>query len=233
MLDLETTEPIGFTLAGVPVWPLMGAEDDDPDDDATDAPDDDPDDESDDDEDDDKNLAKKKTSEADEKIAAARKQAAKYRTKLKPWNTLEAEFGSVEQIRERLNGTTTNADAEAVRKEAQNTVSAMQKRLVSATVRSLAASDFADPDDAARFVDLSSIEVDDDGTIDEDEVRAELEAILERKPHLRKQGDASSKKRRPAPDKSQGPKNNGGKSGGTIDSGRERYNRLMGKSSKS
>lgn len=78
------------------------------------------------------------------------------------------------------------------------------KRAVLAEVKA-AASEFADVDDAAAFLDLASY-ASDDGDIDTDAITADLEALLERKPHLRKPAVEPEKKKQPKPDPGQGPR---------------------------
>jgi hypothetical protein len=75
-------------------------------------------------------------------------------------------------------------------------------RAVKAEVRA-AAAEFADPEDAAAFLDLSSY-ASDDGEIDTEAISADLESLLERKPHLRKVAAGEPKKPAPKPDPGQG-----------------------------
>jgi len=75
-------------------------------------------------------------------------------------------------------------------------------RAVKAEVRA-AAAEFADPEDAAAFLDLSTY-TSDDGEIDTEAISADLEALLERKPHLRRAAPADPKKPAPKPDPGQG-----------------------------
>lgn len=44
--------------------------------------------------------------------------------------------------------------------------------------------DWIDPDDALRLVDLSNVDVDEDGTVDRKALARELKALAKRKPHL-------------------------------------------------
>lgn len=76
------------------------------------------------------------------------------------------------------------------------------KRAVLAEVKAAAAA-FADPEDAAPFLDLSTY-TSDDGEIDTEAISADLEALLERKPHLRKPAAEPEKKKQPKPDPGQG-----------------------------
>lgn len=76
---------------------------------------------------------------------------------------------------------------------------------VEAKVEALAASKFADPSDAAGALDLTSY-ADDAGVIDADAIKADLDDLLQRKPHWAK---APEGPRRPAPDRTQGSSGNG------------------------
>lgn len=91
--------------------------------------------------------------------------------------------------------------AEAAEKRAEVATA----RAVKAEVRALAASEFADPEDAAAFLDLSQYAT--DGEIDTDALQSDLADLLERKPHLRKQtATPPEQKKGPKPDPSQGPR---------------------------
>jgi hypothetical protein len=86
------------------------------------------------------------------------------------------------------------ADAEAAARAKYNA------RVLAAEVKAAGAGRFADPADALAFLDLSQFEVDDDGAVDGDEIRAALDDLLARKPHLAAAGGT----RTPRPDRSQG-----------------------------
>ena len=78
------------------------------------------------------------------------------------------------------------------------------KRAVLAEVKAAAAA-FADPEDAAAFLDLAAY-TSDDGEIDTEAISADLDALLERKPHLRRPAAEPDKKKQPKPDPGQGPR---------------------------
>ncbi|MFJ2515614.1 hypothetical protein ACIPEL_36355 [Streptomyces griseoviridis] len=98
------------------------------------------------------------------------------------------------------------AQGEAERATAR-AVAAIQ-RAVTAEVRA-ASGDFADSDDAIAFLDLSAY-TDDAGDIDTEQIRTDLAALLDRKPHLRKPAAQSADPQtspaatRPRPDPGQG-----------------------------
>lgn len=83
-----------------------------------------------------------------------------------------------------------------------------RKRLVEARVQALAGSPageraaFTDPEDALGSLDLGSY-IDDSGDIDEAAIEADLQALLERKPHWAKTAQPQEGPRRPAPDRTQ------------------------------
>lgn len=66
---------------------------------------------------------------------------------------------------------------------AEQRAAAMAQRAAKAEVRALAASTFADPSDAAAFLDLADF-VDDQGDIDSKGIEKALADLLKRKPHL-------------------------------------------------
>ncbi|MGW4223031.1 hypothetical protein ACWEG1_06190 [Streptomyces bauhiniae] len=85
---------------------------------------------------------------------------------------------------------------------AQEQITATRQRLVRTQVQALAMSGFADPEDAVGALDLDSY-IDSDGDIDEAAINADLEALLERKPHWAKTAQPLEGPRRPAPDRTQ------------------------------
>ncbi|MGI5161399.1 hypothetical protein [Microbispora sp. CA-102843] len=104
----------------------------------------------------------------------------------------------------------TEAEKLAQRAErAEQRAQTATQRAVRAEVRALAADAFADPEDAHAFLDLTSY-TGDDGQIDVDAIQVDLEQLLERKPHLRKQVAAPPPKKQPKPDPSQGPRQDPG-----------------------
>lgn len=84
---------------------------------------------------------------------------------------------------------------------AQEQVTKTRQRLVRSQVQALAMAGFADPEDAVGALDLDTY-IDSDGDIDEAAIRADLDALLERKPHWAKPQPQEGP-RRPAPDRTQ------------------------------
>lgn len=97
-----------------------------------------------------------------------------------------------------LEKASTRADA------AEQRAQALVERTVKAEIKA-AAGDFADPSDAAAFLDLSTY-TGEDGEIDGEKIKTDLAELLKRKPHLAKGRSG------PKPDPSQG-----AKPGGTPD----------------
>jgi len=84
---------------------------------------------------------------------------------------------------------------------AQEQMAKTRQRLVRTQVQALAMTGFADPEDAVGALDLDSY-IDSDGDIDEAAIKADLDALLERKPHWAK-SQPQEGPRRPAPDRTQ------------------------------
>lgn len=85
--------------------------------------------------------------------------------------------------------------------QAREQVTKTRQLLVRSQVQALAMAGFADPEDAVGALDLDSY-IDSDGDIDEAAIKADLDALLERKPHWAK-SQPQEGPRRPAPDRTQ------------------------------
>lgn len=82
---------------------------------------------------------------------------------------------------------------EQARKEAGETAgkeatAKANRRIIRAEVKAAAAGTFADADDAVALLDLEQFDIDDDGEVDAKAIAKELDALLDRKPHLRAGG---------------------------------------------
>lgn len=123
-------------------------------------------------------------------------EAANLRKRLKEQEPLLAELQRIKDSEksesERLN------DQLAA---AQEQIAKTRQRLVRTQVHALAMTGFADPEDAVGALDLNSY-IDGDGDIDEAAIEADLQALLERKPHWAK-SQPQEGPRRPAPDRTQ------------------------------
>lgn len=135
---------------------------------------------------------------AQEKIRKANQEAAGLRKRLKELEPLakraqeaeDAQKTEVERLQERLDA--------AEKRGAQ-----FRGRAVKSEVRSMAADLFADKTDPEALLDLDAY-IGDDGEIDSDRIKTDLEDLLERKPHLAKpKPDSTQQRRKPAPDRTQ------------------------------
>ena len=127
-------------------------------------------------------------------LEKARKDAARYRTRNKE---LEPQAARAKELEDAQKSSEQKAlDAQ---RAAEERASLAQARAVVAEVKALAAAKFADPDDAAPFLELASY-VDDKGEIDTAAIGRDLDALIVKKPHLAK-GDGREPLR---PDRSQG-----------------------------
>lgn len=128
--------------------------------------------------------AKREAAEARKRAAAAEKRVAEYE----------------DRDKSDLDKATDRADKATARAEAAT------KRAVLAEVKAQAADLFEDRDDArVNLADKLGSYIGDDGEIDEDAIAADLAAVLEKKPHLRKKA-AEPEKKGPKPDPGQGPR---------------------------
>lgn len=141
--------------------------------------------------------------QAEAKIRKANSEAANLRKRLKELEPLARKAKEFEDAQkseqERLNDRLAAAEAQ---------IAATRKRLVEARVQALAASPsevraaFTDPEDAVTSLDLSAYIDADSGDVDESAIEADLQALLERKPHWAKTQPPEGP-RRPAPDRTQ------------------------------
>ena len=130
--------------------------------------------------------------------AAAKKEAADARKRAEVAERRVQEFE--DRDKSELEKATTKAERLAEQ------AAKATKRAVLAEVRA-AAAEFADPEDAAAFLDLAAY-AGDDGEIDTEAISADLAGLLERKPHLRRQAAEPPKKPAPKPDPGQGSRPN-------------------------
>jgi hypothetical protein len=123
-------------------------------------------------------------------------EAANLRKRLKDQEPLLAELQRIKDSEktesQRLNDQLARATEQ---------VTKTRQRLVRTQVQAFAMGSFADPEDAVGALDLGSY-IDSDGEIDEAAIKADLEALLERKPHWAKPQPPEGP-RRPAPDRTQ------------------------------
>ena len=128
----------------------------------------------------------------DDPAAKARREAADLRRRLK---ATEAERDQLKAAQQ------TDAERLAARAEAAEgtaTKATERARALAARLAILEAAPglgIVDPKLAARLVDVSSVEYDDDGEPNRDQVRKQLEALVEEHPHLTRSGDADTGRR--------------------------------------
>jgi hypothetical protein len=110
----------------------------------------------------------------------------------KPWKQLARELGvkSPEDIKALIAGKSAEQDdaGRAVREATAAAEAKANAKIVRAEVKAAAAGKFADPADAAAFLDLTEFEVNEDGDVDQDAIAAALDDLLKKKPHLAAQG---------------------------------------------
>jgi hypothetical protein len=76
-------------------------------------------------------------------------------------------------------------DADSIKAQAtREAIAKANTRIVRSEIKAAAAGKFTDPADALAFLDPSKFEVNENGDVDEDEIKDALEELLTRKPHL-------------------------------------------------
>ncbi|MGW4493749.1 hypothetical protein [Streptomyces sp. NPDC004376] len=141
--------------------------------------------------------------QAEAKIRKANSEAANLRKRLKELEPKAAELQAIKDAEksesERLNDQLARA---------QEQITNTRQRLVKARVQAIAGTSsedraaFMDPEDAVGALDLGTY-LDDSGDIDEAAIEADLQALLDRKPHWAKTAQPQEGPRRPAPDRTQ------------------------------
>ena len=209
-------EPIYVTKAGKVVWPGLGASSDDPDDPAYTGKDDEDDEDEDDEEDDeeDEDVKKdKKTSkkgkdddeedDEDSRIHRASQQAKRYRLKLraaeKELGDLTARMKAIED-QEKAPDEVASRDIADLRSKNDalietNRVMHAQLAFFKTSVPGVTWIDASDVFALAERSGLFDDVIDEDGTIDETELRRSLKDLAKRKPHLVKKIEDDTKAR--------------------------------------
>lgn len=123
-------------------------------------------------------------------------EAANLRKRLKELEPAAVELQRIKDA-EKTESERLNEQLERAREQVTTT----RQRLVRTQVQALAMTGFADPEDAVGALNLDSY-IDSDGDIDEAAIKADLDALLERKPHWAK-SQPQEGPRRPAPDRTQ------------------------------
>ncbi|WP_069883550.1 hypothetical protein [Streptomyces luteocolor] len=140
--------------------------------------------------------------QAEAKIKKANSEAANLRKRLKELEPKAAELQRIKDAEktesERLGDQLTRAN-EQIAKTRTRLVEARVQALAGSAVGERAA--FTDPEDAVGQLELGSY-IDESGEIDEAAIEADLQALLERKPHWARVQPPEGP-RRPAPDRTQ------------------------------
>ncbi|MFF3998525.1 hypothetical protein ACFYX8_35115 [Streptomyces cyaneofuscatus] len=134
--------------------------------------------------------------QAEAKIRKANSEAQNLRKRLKELEPAAAELQRIKDSEKSETERLTDQLAAA-----NERIDKTRKRLVQSQVQALAGASFADPEDAVGALDLDSY-IDGDGDIDEAAIEADLQALLERKPHWARVQPQEGP-RRPAPDRTQ------------------------------
>lgn len=133
-------------------------------------------------------------------VSKARNEAKGLRGRLKDAEPKVAEYDRLaEASKTELDKAQESATASAAR------IAQLLGRAVKAEVKALAAGTFADPEDAAAFLDLSKY-AGDDGEVDTGAITADLSDLIGRKPHLGR----TETSRIPKPNAAQGSSGSGG-----------------------
>ncbi|GAP46872.1 hypothetical protein [Streptomyces azureus] len=140
--------------------------------------------------------------------AKARKEIEKLRKESAGWRTKYQEAKPLAQKAQELEDANKSEQERLTEQltSAEQRIQQFRQRAVRSEVKALAAAEFADPEDAHAFLDLTSY-VDDDGDVDTAAIRQDLKDLLKRKPHLAKPADTSP--RAPKADRTQGSSGNG------------------------
>lgn len=134
--------------------------------------------------------------QAEAKIRKANSEAQGLRKRLKELEPAAAELQRIKDSQKTESERLTDQLARA-----NEQITKTRQRLVRTQVQALAGLSFADPEDAVGALDLDSY-IDSEGDIDEAAIKADLDALLERKPHWAKPQPQEGP-RRPAPDRTQ------------------------------
>lgn len=201
-----TIAPLGYTKAGKPIMPVLGASSDDPDDPSFTGADSDPvrrpradedeDDQDDDDDEDEKPVKKSKTKDEDDQDDDDRqksrpeRQAARYRTRLREAEARERELA--ERLRA-IEDSDKPADEILKRDlaETRERATALEdtNRVLTAQLAFFKSNtiDWVDPSDAFALAERAGLfddVVDEDGNVDTRELQRGLKDLAKRKPHL-------------------------------------------------
>jgi hypothetical protein len=140
-------------------------------------------------------------------VAEARKWEQRAKENMAKLKEAEPIVSQWKKLEEASKTETQRAQEEATRWQTE--AQTWRTKAVSSRVETLASADFADPSDALAAVSDPAKYLGVDGAIDEAAIKADLAALLERKPHWRRASDAPAGPRVPAPNPAQGSGVNG------------------------
>jgi len=125
------------------------------------------------------------------------------RDKYKDYRDLQVKAAEFDKVAEAKKTAEERALEQA--QQAQARADQLLQRAVRSEIKALASEKFADPDDPGGFLDATRY-INGDGDVDTDAIRADLDDLLARKPHL---GKPDPGPRNPAPNRAQGTSGNG------------------------
>lgn len=140
-----------------------------------------------------------------DQVGKSRSEAKNLRERLKDAEPKVAEYEKLRQASQ-----TELERAQEAASKATERISALTSRAVNAEIKAIAADGFADPSDAAAFLDVTKY-ADESGEVDTESIRNDLADLLTRKPHLGK-----SETRAPRPNPAQGSSGSGPAKGAQL-----------------
>lgn len=125
--------------------------------------------------------------------AKLRRENAKWRRKLRD---AESELEKLKGRNASDGGSPTKA--EKLLADANRAMEKAERRFIESALIAASAGVLQDTDDAVRNIDVEQFQVDDDGNVDRGALKAAIDDLLERKPHLRAARDPEFGHRNPA-----------------------------------
>lgn len=184
----QTLSPVGFRKNGSPIWPIVGASEDDSAGDE--GANDDESQEGDSEESEDSADGDSEEIEGADELGDAGKKAL---------DAMKAKWRAERDKRRELErAQAKDGDDSEADKKAEQAIARANERIIKSEVKAAAKGVLADAEDAYRFLDLDQFEVDDDGNVDEDEIAEAIQNLVTQKPYLavqdgrRFRGSASS-----------------------------------------
>lgn len=114
-------------------------------------------------------------------LEAIKEERRVLKEQLRSWSDLGVK---PEEVAELLKTREGEAERQARREMERAAIAKANERLLAAEVRAAAKGVLADPADALKFLDLSTVEVGDDGTVDSSAIEAAIGDLVKSKPYL-------------------------------------------------